>query len=110
MSRREIVNFLERTPLLRVAVVGCELLEIKAIAEAVRRRPQTWVDWSRLRAMLFGIDKLLKVVPDRQVFYGSLWPLQTPSAVLNLMAIARVSRSARTSILWQNGQRFIGIS
>jgi hypothetical protein len=105
---REIIAFLEQTASLRIAIVGCELTQIKVIAEAVKRRPQTWVDWSRLRAMLFGIEKLLQAIPARQILYGSLWPLQTPSAVLNLMTIARISKKTRSLILWQNGQRFIG--
>jgi len=105
---KEVEAFLERSRGVRIGVMGCEISEIRVIAKAVRNRRNVWVDWSRLRALLGGMDRLLEIIPPSRVLYGSLWPLQTPSAMLNLAELARLGRADRKRILWDNGLRFLG--
>ena len=103
----QVNDFLARSAGVRVTVAGCELGEIGKIADAMSGRDDVWVDWSRLRAMLFGLDKLLEVVSADQVVYGSLWPLQVPSAMLNLVHASRLDDGTRRAVCWENAQRLV---
>ncbi len=104
---KEAGEFLAKTPGLRVALLGFEVGEAGSISAIIKDRPAAWVDWSRLRCMLWGLDRLLEQIPAERILYGSLWPLQTPSAMLNLAKVARIGEAARKRILWTNGIRFL---
>ncbi len=104
---KEAAQFLEKTRDLRVALLGFEFSEMAAVTEAVNGRADTWVDWSRMRAMLWGMDRLLDRFPAERILYCSLWPLQAPSSVLNQLTIARVAGDVRRQILWRSGMRFL---
>jgi len=103
----DAARFLQKTRDLRVALLGFEFTEMTPVTEAIKDRPDTWVDWSRLRAMLWGMDRLLERFSAERVLYCSLWPLQTPSSVLNQLRIARVSDDVRRQVLWRSGMRFL---
>ena len=104
---KDAAQFLQKTKDLRVALLGFEFSEMTPVIEAVKGRPDTWVDWSRLRAMMWGVDRLLETFSAERVLYCSLWPLQTPSSVLNQIRIARVGDDVRRQVLWRSGMRFL---
>ncbi len=103
----ELGTFLDRSQGVRVAVLGGELGEWRAIGDVARGRGDLWADWSRLRAMLNGLDKAVEAVGAESLLYASLWPLQTPSAMLNLVQASTLPPEARTAVLQGNAERFL---
>lgn len=91
----------------RVALLGGQLSDWGRLAEAVKGREAVWVDLSRLRAILRGADRLFEVVPPSRCLHASLWPLQTPSSMLNLFKYGRMDEDAKRAVLWENGVSFL---
>ena len=102
-----IEAFLDCSGGTRVALLGGQLSDWGRLAEAVKGRENVWVDLSRLRAMLFGADRLFEVIPPSQCVHASLWPLQTPSSMLNLFKYGRMDEDAKRAVLWENDVSFL---
>ena len=100
-------EFLGRSEGVRVAVMGGQLGDNKAFADIAAERSDVWMDWSRLRALLCGMERLLEFAPSSGCVYSSLWPLQTPSAMLNLVEYGRFGKDVKRALLWENGVRFL---
>jgi predicted TIM-barrel fold metal-dependent hydrolase len=52
----------------------------------------------------------VEAVGAERIVYGSLWPLQTPSSMLNLVATGGFDATAREAMLWGNAKAFLGES
>lgn len=103
----ELCTFLDRSAGVRVAVMGMELSGLAALADMLREREDVWADWSRLRAMLNGFDRAAASAGAGSLVYASLWPLQTPSAMLNLVQASRLPQEAKDAALGGNAERFL---
>ncbi|HRU05275.1 MAG TPA: amidohydrolase family protein [Candidatus Brocadiia bacterium] len=108
VAAQEVEAFLGESQGVRVAVMGMEIGAARQVAAALKAREQAWVDWSRMRAMLFGLNDLVEAVGAERIVYASLWPLQTPSSMLNLVKTGGFSPEQREAMLWGNAQAFLG--
>jgi len=90
--------------------MGLEIGSARKLAPALKARQQAWVDWSRMRSMLFGLNDLVEAVGAERIVYASLWPLQAPSSMLNLVKTGGFSPEQRGAMLWGNAQAFLGES
>lgn len=104
-STDEISRFLRRHPDNTILLTGMFLDEIRKIQQDILAADRVFVDTSGLKDYLSPVEKLLEVMPDDRVAYGSQHPLYCLKSTFMAVETAKISPSARQNILEDSARK-----
>lgn len=104
-STDAISRFLSHHPDNTILLTGLFMDEIRKVQKDILDAERVYVDVSGLKDYLFPVEKLLEMLPDDRVVYGSQHPLYCLKSTFMAVETAKIAPSARENILGNNARR-----